>query len=143
MSRVKQHLSSLLERYRHLQTQDIELVLRRIFDLGEDQARVLSDLGISRDEVTRISEELRWMSKPSNTKQNTGSQPQLPPVPHTHYQTPSSGIKPVRGEGAPSISRQQALHQGMSPRKRSRNARRRNGRRHARYGRHGHVRRAF
>jgi hypothetical protein len=26
------------------------------------------------------------------------------------YQTPSEGITPIRGEGQPSISRQQALH---------------------------------
>jgi serine/threonine-protein kinase len=120
MSRAKQHLSSLLERYRHLQTQDIELVLRRIFDLGEDQARVLYDLGISRDEITRITEELRRISQSSKITSHTGSQSkvQQPPKP-LHYHTPSSGLKPLRGEGVNSISRQQALNQGISPRKRS------------------------
>lgn len=120
MSRAKQHLLSLLERYRHLQTQDIELVLKRIFDLGEDQVRVLSDLGISRDEISRITEDLRRISQSDKTTTHTGSQPKVHPQSKPlRYHTPSAGFNPLGGDEPTSISRQQALNQGMSPRKRA------------------------
>lgn len=125
MSRAKQHLSSLLDRYRHLLPQNRAAALARIFDQGEDPIRVLPELGISRDEVARIIEELKRLE--STSPKEPKHQPMSALKNRITYQTPSEGITPirgegmapVRGEGVPSINRQQALHQGMSPRKRS------------------------
>ena len=117
MSRARQHLSSLLDRYRHLHPQNRDAALVRVFDHGEDPARVLPELGISRDEVMRIIDELNKV-----TPGRAGERD----LRRVAYQTPSEGVAPIRspqiegrGEGQVSISRREALNQGMSPRKRS------------------------
>ena len=51
---TRQHLSSQLRRFSHLQPFEIDAALRRIFDWGEPQNIVLSELGLSSDQQRQL-----------------------------------------------------------------------------------------
>ena len=123
----RQHLSSQLRRFSHLQPFEIDAALRRIFDWGEPQNIVLSELGLSSDQQRQLT------PNSSNPKVHSQSQNSAPPAlrnirKHTRSiapiftsdsQTHHLDSNKVRGQGPTSINRQQALNQGMTPPKRS------------------------
>ena len=124
MSLARQQLMAHLRRFSHLQAIDIETALRRIFDWGEDQQKVLTELGLSRDEVYQLDQVSE--SKPaSNSPYAHQSSASVPPFQaHSHsidpvFQSPSKKKQLASTQGPISIHRQQALHQGMTPAKRS------------------------
>ena len=50
MSDMKNIMMSHLRRFTHLQAVDIEVAVRRIYDWGESEKQVLTELGLSREE---------------------------------------------------------------------------------------------
>ena len=50
----KQSLKAHLRRFSHLRPLDIDTALRRIFDWGEDQSIVLSEIGLSHQEIKKF-----------------------------------------------------------------------------------------
>ncbi len=123
MSATRKQIISHLKRFNHLQVVDVEMAVRRIFDWGEDQTLVLTELGLSRDEITHLSQSLQ--RDEVSTKRERG---QLPHLFHTSNNTDpifqprdlsQSHLSSSRAQGAISINRREALNQGMTPAKRS------------------------
>lgn len=117
----KQSLKAHLRRFSHLQPLDIDTASRRIFDWGEDQTVVLSELGLSYEEIKRIQHSYDQGIKRSNPEKvhrvpnvRTHTQP-IEPM----FEGPQRDLPITEHKGPLSINRQQALNQGMVATKRS------------------------
>ena len=124
MSEMKNIMMSHLRRFNHLQAVDIEVAVRRIYDWGESETQVLTELGLSREEQGQLDQLMKRTSspaRPSSALQNqvfTASQSI-----DQHMVAPATGsqetVAPPWGQGPVSLNRRDALHQGMTPQKRS------------------------
>jgi eukaryotic-like serine/threonine-protein kinase len=117
----KQRLKAHLIRFSHLEALNIDTALRRIFDWSEDQAEVLSELGLNREEIHTIDRLIK--TKPNDHESNplrsipnvrNHTQPLEPMFSAPEIDQPRKMVT-----GPISINRQQALNQGMIATKRS------------------------
>ena len=126
MSEMKKIMISHLQRFSHLQVVDIEVAVRRIYDWGESESQVLTELGLSREEQGQLDQLIN-----GNRSQSLSQSQYLNQLPKTFATSQSIDIQMIGatpslkessaqwGQGPASLNRRDALNQGMTPQKRS------------------------
>ena len=111
MRELRQQISALLKRSPHIPSLEADAALRRIFEWGEDYRRVLAEIGIGQDELRVLN---------LSAQHHAQTQLNLDGI-HDHRadQTDGIGLNHTVTPPRNTITRQQALNEGLSPPKRA------------------------